>query len=107
MKIKSFPFPTFEEWVKSNKEIRVDVGEYRCEIRAFSWTSGKLKVNYKFAVSLSNENPLNIFTPHSFFCESFEYTGDNEKLEQWYYDTIKEFDDFWKNYIKSTYLEED
>lgn len=106
MKIKLFTFPTFEEWVQKSKNVKVDLGAYRCEIRVFSWTAGTCKATYMFAVSLSNMNPLNIYTDKLFY-RKFEYEGDIEKLKSWYYTTINEFNVFWENHIKSTYIKMD
>ena len=105
MKIKSFTFPTFEEWIEKQNKVRIKVGAYSCEIALFSWTIGSCNATYKFAVSLSNMNPLNIYTD-KLFCSNFEYDGDMEKLKSWYYNTINEFNIFWENHIKSTYIEE-
>jgi len=104
MKIKSFVFPSFEEWVKNSKEIKIKVGAYCCQIGIYSWISGTCKAAYKFAVSLANENPLNVYTD-KLFCRTFKYEGDMEKLKEWYYNSINEFQIFWENYIKSTYIE--
>jgi len=104
MKIKPFAFPSFEEWEKNSKEVEIKVGAYCCQIRIFSWISGTCKAVYKFAVSLANENPLNVYTD-KLFCRTFKYDGDTEKLKQWYYNSINEFNIFWENHIKSTYIE--
>ncbi len=104
MKIKKFVFPTFEEWVKRENDTEIVLGAYKCEVGVFCWTSGNCEKTYMFALSLSNVNPHNIYT-NKLFCDTFNYDGDNEKLKQWYNDTICKFNDFWENHIKSTYFE--
>lgn len=103
MQIKTFKFPTFEDWEKRGNKIRLEIGAYCCEIRAFSWSKGS--TTYMLAASLSNRNPLNIYT-NKLFCSRFEYEGDNEKLKEWYETAISEFNTFFENHIKSTYFVE-
>lgn len=102
MRINMFNFPTFEEWVKRDKELKIEIGAYRCEIRRFAWS--EIETTYMFAVSLSNVNPLNIYTDKLFCKSSFGCANNTEMLKKWYYDTIEEFNTFWENHITSTYF---
>ena len=67
MKSKMFSFPTFEEWVEKNKEIKIEICAYCCEIRRFAWS--EIDTTYMFSVSHSNVNPLNIYT-YKLFCKT-------------------------------------
>lgn len=99
-----FIFPTFKDWVINEFEAKLKLGEYCCEIRAFSW--GQNSTTYAFGVSLADRNPLNIYT-RTIFYKVFEFEGDLEKLKYWYENVIIEFNAFWENYIKTTYLSEE
>ena len=108
MKVKKFAFPSFEKWVKKGKKVRIELGAYCCEVRASSWIviSGTCKAaSYMFVVSLANLNPFSPYT-HKLFCSTYEYDGNAEKLKEWYDKTISEFNIFWDNHVKSTYLDE-
>lgn len=103
MKVKQFVFPSFEEWVKKGNEVRVELGAYCCEVSPSAWRSDS--TIYMLAASLVDRNPLNIYTP-TMFSRSFEDKGDNEELKTWYYTVTLEFNTFWQEHVKSTYLEE-
>ena len=105
MKIKPFVFPDFEEWVKKDST-EIVLGAYKCEVGVFAWTAGSCNKTYKFALALSNRNPHNIYT-EKLFNKNFEYVGDDEKLKEWYNNTIKEFNVFWGNLVKSTYFDDE
>ena len=102
MKLKRFNIPKFEEWERQNNVAELTLGAYRVEIRAFSWKNDSTL--YKFAMSLSNCNALNIYT-EKLFCKSFECYGDRENLKKWYNDTVENFHAFWENHIINTYFE--
>lgn len=102
MKIKRFNIPTFEEWRKYNREIRKELGAYCVEIRAVAWHAEYTM--YQFAVALSNSNACNIYTKR-FFSKIFRDSGDENKLKEWYEDTVQTFHNFWEEHIKNTYLE--
>ena len=102
IKLKPFKFPTFEEWEKKGNKVRVELGAYCCEIRAYSWSNSG--TTYMLAASLADRNPLNIYTPQ-IFCRRFDYDGDKEKLREWYETVTEEFATFFKQLIKTTYLE--
>ena len=102
MKIKTFVFPTFEEWEKRKNEVRLELGAYCCEVSAFSWSNDG--VTYMLAASLADRNPLNIYTS-KIFRRCFEYKGDHEKLKDWYESSVLEFNAFWENHIMETYFE--
>lgn len=104
MTIKTFAFPSFEGWVKKGSVVRVELGAYCCEIRAYSW--GNNSTIYKLAASYVDRNPLNIYSPQ-IFSRRFEDFGDNEKLKKWYDEVTLEFNSFWKNLVISTYIEEE
>lgn len=101
MNIKLFSFPTFEGWLKK-KEVSIVLGDYRCDIAAFCYSSHN--TYYKFAVSLKNKNPLNIYI-EIIFSRGFKTNGNMEDLKSWYNSSIAEFNEFWKDYIRSNYLE--
>lgn len=102
-KIKKFVFPSFEQWVKKRKRVRVELGAYCCEICASSY--GSDSTTYVLAAALADRNPINIYTSQ-IFTRSFDYVGDDEKLKEWYENAILEFNSFWQGHIKSTYIEE-
>ncbi len=103
MKLKSFVFPTFEEWERKGNKVRVELGAYCVEIRAFSWSN--TGTTYMFAASLADRNPLNIYTPQ-IFCRRFEHESDVAKLKEWYEQTVREFNEFFEKLLKDTYIEE-
>lgn len=104
MEIRTFNFPTFEEWKNNSfKEISIKLGAYLSTIAAVSWTYGTKETTYCFAVSLANLNPTNLFT-NKVFSRYFKYTEDIASFKKWYEDTIEEFNTFWEEHIKETYL---
>lgn len=103
MKVKPFVFPSFEEWVKKGNEVRVELGAYCCEVRPSAWGGGR--TIYMLAASLVDRNPLNIYTS-KMFSRSFENYGNHEELKTWYETVTLEFNTFWQEHVKSTYLEE-
>lgn len=107
MKIKTFDFPTFEEWKNNSfKESSIKLGAYISTIAAVGWTYGTTETTYCFAVSLAHLNPINLFTD-KVFSRYFKYTeGDIVGFKKWYEDTICEFNTFWESHIKGTYLKE-
>lgn len=104
MKLKSFKFPTFEEWEKKECKVRLELGAYCVEVRAFSW--GRDGTTYMFAASLVDRNPLNIYTSQ-IFCRRFEYVGDDGAFKEWYDNTVSEFNQFFENLLRKTYIEEE
>ncbi|MBQ8043537.1 MAG: hypothetical protein IJ272_05235 [Clostridia bacterium] len=102
LNVKRFKIPTFEEWQQKNNDVQVILGAYRVEIRATAWRNDSTL--YGFAMALANSNPHNIYTER-LFCDRFRYEGDVQKLKEWYESTVEAFHDFWKNHIKSTYLQ--
>ena len=104
MKLKSFKFPTFEEWEKKECKVRLELGAYCVEVRAFSW--GRDGTTYMFAASLADRNPLNIYTPQ-IFSRRFEYVGDDGAFKEWYNNTVSEFNQFFENLLRKTYIEEE
>ena len=103
MKLKSFKFPTFEEWEKKECKVRVELGAYCVEVCAFSWSNNG--TTYVFAASLVDRNPLNIYTPQLFY-RRFEYVGDETPLKEWYEKSVLEFNKFFEELLKKTYFEE-
>lgn len=102
VKIKTFRFPAFEEWEKRENNVRVELGAYCCEVRAFSWRN---KVTtYMLAASYRDTNPLNIYTA-KLFSRLFDDEGDKEKLKNWYETSIKECNEFFVQLIKADYIE--
>lgn len=105
MKIKTFNFPTFKEWEENSYDrFETKLGDYRVEVGAVCWTSGEYEITYGFAVSLANVNSLNFYTKKIFY-RYFKFTGDTKALKNWYESIIREFNDFWENYIAETYIE--
>ena len=104
MKLKTFKFPTFEEWEKKECKVRLELGAYCVEARAFSWSNHG--TTYVFAASLADRNPLNIYTPQIFH-RRYEYEGDDVSFKEWYDKTVVEFSEFFEKLIRTTYLEEE
>jgi len=102
MKLKKFIFPTFEEWEIRDNKVRIELGAYCCEVRAYSY--GEKTTTYMIAASLADRNPLNIYT-NQLFCRRFEYDGDDENLKEWYETVTKEFNAFFENLIRTTYFD--
>ena len=104
MNIKLFSFPTFEGWLKK-KNVSIILGDYRCDIAAFFYYPKYNDIRYcKLAVSLKDKDPLNVYT-ENIFSISFKTNGNMEDLKSWYNSSIAEFNEFWKDYIRSNYLE--
>lgn len=104
MEIKKFKHISFEEWLENGKNYKEELGAYCYQINRFCWDDKKS--TYLCAVSLSNKNPLNIYTD-KIFCRVYDDYGDIKKLKEWYDETIKELNIFWEELIKSTYIKED
>ena len=103
MKVKPFVFPSFEEWVKEENIVRLERGAYCCEICPCARRNGN--TIYMLAVSFVDKKPIKLYMP-KIFRRSFEDKGDNEELKTWYYTVTLEFNTFWQEHVKSTYLEE-
>ena len=109
--VKSFNFPSFESWRENNFEFSDVIGAYHCRIARFSY--GITETVFRCAVSVS-ENPLNIYSDCIFnnaFCwrshkdEFGNPVFDEITLKTWYEGIIIGLNNFWVQYLKSTYLE--
>lgn len=105
-KVRHFNLPTFEEWRQKNNEVEIVLGAYCVRIAKFSWNHSS--VEYIFAMSLANRNPLNVYTDKLFNGKfEYKYEDDISELKRWYDSTVATFYDFWEQYINSLYLEPD
>ena len=102
MKVIQFNIPSFEEWMRCKRDVRKEFGAYRIEIRESFKRAGHIR--YMFALSPAKCNGINVYTDR-LFSKSFDYYGDNEKLKQWYNNTVTEFHAFWRRHIINTYFE--
>lgn len=85
------------------RKFKLKLGEYYCTCDIFSWSGNS--TTFMFAVS-TDEIPSNIYVK-TIFKRVFEYDykDPNSNLHKWYINTIKEFKDFWVDYIMATYFE--
>lgn len=104
LNIKSFEFPTFEDWVKNKYETVVEVGDYYCNIKAVLWSSKS--TTYECAIS-TYVNTANLYVKKVFEA-SKEMTEHHEprELKDWYNNVIKEVNRSFSEYIISTYIAE-
>ena len=102
-KIKHFPIPSFEEWM-IKKDLRIQLGEYYLHIRPDCWGNGHTV--YGFAAA-ADDNPLNIYSKTIFSKHKEIENGNIEELKKWYEETVKQFKEFWENYIYKTYFTEE
>jgi hypothetical protein len=113
--IKKFNFPSFKEWEQDNyKTIIKTIGAYKVVIGQHSFSSSS-KIQFSFILGLNSENPFNLYAKQIFIQkfifniveDRYELMENKDEFKQWYYETIEDFDKFWENYIKSTYLIEE
>jgi acylphosphatase len=107
MEIKSFNFPTFEEWYESDCEYSDAIGDYHVRIATTSWS--KDKMIFRAAIS-THENPLNVWVKvvkDSQVSVHADAKDPNykEKLKEWYEKTCQILNRVFTVYIKENYLE--
>lgn len=103
MKIKSFNFPSFEEWVQKGNSIHLEIGAYYCEI--FPSYKCRYSTKYTFEVSYIAKTSLNKFAVAIFSRNIIEANENSDNLKTWYENSISEFNSFWKKHIKETYFD--
>ena len=99
MEIIKFKHISFEEWLKNGKDYWEKLGAYWYNIRNSGWVDGIPLYCFSFHI-------YSIYTD-CIFSKVYHDYGDIEKLKEWYNETIDEFNIFWENFIKSTYIKED
>lgn len=105
MTVKKFNFPTFEGWNKGN-EWSQKIGSFTCRVATVGWgCNGNTKNDYQIAISKS-DNPLNIYSPKLFNDFISCDVKDNNSLQYWYENAIKNANSKWEKYILETYFEE-
>ena len=100
IKVKRFELPTFEEWEQANRCVKLELGAYRVEIRGCIASAGRTL----YQLLLTHVNTCGSCTKR-LYGKAFVYNDNDDKLKQWYNHTVSEFHEFWKNYMKATYLE--
>ena len=113
MKIKTFSFPTFEEWRIQcrNKEVPFSesytylqrIGAYRAIIQTTAWGTGKQSdsVLYTAVLEHDNEGKWWIYR-ETHYSEPLQY----EELKNWYESVTEKINEAWKEYILKTYFDE-
>ena len=101
--IKMFKCPSFEEGFANGCKYESGIGAYIIDLSPYVYSENT--TTYMFAVALSNTNPHNIYTNRLFTRTFICHDKDQVALINWYYESIKKFNDFWCEYIRSVYLE--
>lgn len=104
MTIKTFEFPSFEEWNKTRKYSQ-KIGDYTCAIETVAgWCNVNTKNDYE-AVIANSDNPTNIHVKKIFNkCINDCDESDEKTLKEWYEAVIVELNDKWKAFILDTYF---
>lgn len=103
MIVKTFTFPSFEEWNKTQNYSQT-IGDYTCAIKTVAWgCNGNIKNNYQ-AVIANSDNPTNIYVDKIFTEHISCDVSDKKTLKEWYEAIIVTLNDKWKAFILETYL---
>ncbi len=100
MTLKTFTFPSFEEWNKE-QEYYEKIGAYTCAIEVSEWAHDESKYVAAFAAS---DDPIITFLKKDFYssieCDPHDY----QTLKNWYEKVTVEINDKWKYFILDTYF---
>ena len=112
MRVKTFDFPSFEEWFNTNMNnlnsndygFKNNIGSYVADISPFCWYPDS--VTYMAAIACSH-NPHNIYAPSISKKYTFRYYRDKhsiDDLRKWYQEVCIKLNEDFANYIYETYL---
>lgn len=110
LKIKTFHFPSFEDWYKDGEFGEVsyteEIGEITCKIAITGWgCNGNPLNDFEVAVSTCL-NPTNIYSD-KIICHRRKIRYDNtEEIREWYDEVTKKVNQEWMQYIYDKFLEE-
>lgn len=99
MIIKTFTFPSFEEWYKTQKYYQ-RIGDYICAIDIYVYGNAK----NKYTAILANSCAKNIHLDSIFYYEIACNTADHESLKKWYEKATTYINNTWKDFIFKTYF---
>lgn len=102
--VKTFDFPTFEEWIERKCEWYKNIGVFYCSISPFCWSNN----GTTYVVSIAaNDNPSNMYVK-KIYQDSIKdviFKRDNDKLKQWFSSATEEANKKFIEYIEKTYLQ--
>lgn len=103
MNIKTFSFPSFNEWNKT-RQYSQKIGDYTSTIKTIAWgCNGNTKNDYEAAIA-NSDNPTNIYVSALFADFISCDVSDTTKLKKWYESVVIKLNDSWKTFILETYL---
>lgn len=103
IKVKTFNFPSFEEWRNNEYKYSTSIGVFKCVIKPVCLGNGE--TTYAIAVA-ADPLPTNIYVDKIIY-HAFEVKREQtDILKVWYENIIKRVNQEWSDYIK-TYIEED
>ena len=95
--IRTFNFLRFDDWIKRNYYYDAVIGVYNLKIDIVGWNNS----NQYLMFELKPINGKSLFT-RTFTINRKSTTKD--EIINWYFDTVIEFNAWWKNYINETYI---
>ncbi|MBQ9298356.1 MAG: hypothetical protein IJ223_04945 [Clostridia bacterium] len=102
MNIKTFNFPSFEEW-KVGQDFRQSIGEYKCCIHGYAYMAQFTNERiYEASIKYYDYDGLEVLFESSMSCFPDEY----DHLSKWYEKVTVELNSKWKEYILKTYFDE-
>lgn len=103
IKVKTFDFPSFEEWRNNEYKYSTSIGVFKCVIEPFCWGNGE--TTYAIAVA-ADPIPTNIYVNKIIYHVVEIKSEQTDILKVWYENIIKRVNREWADYMK-TYIEED
>lgn len=103
MRIKTFEFPSFEEWNKT-QEYSQKIGDYTCAVEAVvSGCDGDTENFYQAAIA-NYDYPTNILVKKIFAKGISCDRSDEKAIKEWYEVATAELNDAWKAFVLKKYL---
>lgn len=98
MTIKTFDFPSFEEWNKT-QEYKQKIGDYACSISIETFgPKGDPRNNFQVAIANAD------YPTNKMFSEMNYNILDETTLKEWYEEVIVKLNDEWKKFVLETYI---
>lgn len=108
MKIKKFTIPSFDDWVKSDKEFKQRIGAYYMQIaKLANYANKEHKVtDTVFAIAVSPDDTPVSYDSKKIYFDSFIYSGrNNEQLRDWYEQQSEKANKVWSAFVENVFIE--
>lgn len=100
LEIKTFDFPSFEDWFKTRKNFKLTIGQYTVKFEKF-WPTSTTYLAFCYNIS---------FNHYRFEFDDEKDINNIEKIanfKKWYEDTCVKLNEDFVNHIYQTYMKED